>query len=259
MKDIMKETLKELKENIGGIIGHFVIDENRNVIARDVPKLMTGAIDKSSKPLHYIINVIKTAKTFDRIIIDCENAKLIAMPTGDRILVVIAEKNINLPLLRLLSNMAVSKIKDAPVAVSKNVSKTESQTADVPVLASDKLCNLYDSLFGIAAEKLTIFYGADVIQMFDEPVKEVKEKHPKLLKNVGLGEDGKPEIAKLKTNAKNLSKEKLIAGLEDLLLAMLEAVKSNVGPSIADETINEIIKMRETALDRENIQMPPLT
>ncbi|MFQ5887448.1 MAG: hypothetical protein ACE5HY_01995 [Candidatus Hydrothermarchaeales archaeon] len=246
---MMEETLKELKENIAGIIGCFVIDEDKNVAAHNVPELMAGFIGGVSKPLNYIINVIKSAKSFDRIIVDSECAKLIAMPANGRILVVIAERSINLPLFRLLSNVIISKIKEVPAVAVKQ---------EVPAPDLDKIYGLYETLFGVAAEKLTVFYGPGATQKFDEKLKDARETHQKLLADVGFGEDGKLEIAKLRMNARGMPREELIAGLEDILLAMIETVKSYVGPSIADEAINDIIKMRETILQRENIQTPPL-
>lgn len=246
---MMEETLKELKENLTGIIGCFVIDENKNVIAHDMPELMTEPINRVSKPLNYIVNVIKSAKSFDRIIVDSECAKLIVMPANGRMLVVIAERGINLPLFRLLSNVTISKIKEVPVVAAKQ---------EVPDPDFDKIYGLYDTLFGVAAEKLTVFYGPGAAQKFDERLKDARDKHQNLLVDVGFGEDGKPEIAKLRMNGRGVPREELIAGLEDILLAMIETVKSYVGQSIADEVINDMIKMRERILQRENIRTPPL-
>src|SRR3972149_4503868 len=94
----MKDILVELKGSMGGIIGSFVIGGDGEVVAQDMPDLMAGSISKVSKTLHHVTNVIKATKSMDRLTVDSESAKLLSFPANDRLLVVIAEKNINQPL-----------------------------------------------------------------------------------------------------------------------------------------------------------------
>ncbi|RMF89162.1 MAG: hypothetical protein D6733_06895 [Methanobacteriota archaeon] len=250
---MMKDVLDDLKDNLAGVVGYFVIDENRDVLVHDVPELMVEAVEKAAKRLHYVIDVLQSTKPFDRVIIDSENIKLIAIMAGKRILVVLAEKEVNLPLLKLLAKAVVPKIKEAPVEV-RPMADHRPASGEFSV---DKVLRLYDALYGIAAEKLTMFYGESAVAMFEECLEGIREKHPKVLGDVGFLKDGKPDMERLKAASGAVSGEELIGGLEELLLAMLEAVKANVGPSISDEAIDEIIKTRETLLQKEDIQMPP--
>ncbi len=46
-------------------------------------------------------------------------------------------------------------------------------------------------------------------------------------------------------NAGEVTRDELVAGLEDLLVSMLETIKETAGAHIADKTIDEIIKIKE--------------
>lgn len=239
----MKETLEELKESISGIVGSFVIDEKGGVAAQDVPELMAGSVSKVSKTLHHVINVIKATKPIENMIIDSDNAKVIVMSANGRMFVVIAEKSINLPLFKLMSNMAISKIKEAPKPVTVKPSMPEVSAADTADIGN--ICSLYNQMFEVVAKKLTIIFGPGAAKMFDEKLKDAREKHPKLLENVGFEATGKPEISKLTLNASKVPKDELIEGLEAILGGMLEAVKSTAGVKVAEKALNETKKIKE--------------
>ena len=111
----MKAILEELNMGLSGIIGSFVIDEEGVVAAQDVPELIEGQLKQVSKTLSHANKVIKATRSLDKMTVDSENASLISIPVEGKILVVIVDKNINQPLFKLMSNMAISKIRQAPV------------------------------------------------------------------------------------------------------------------------------------------------
>jgi predicted regulator of Ras-like GTPase activity (Roadblock/LC7/MglB family) len=234
---VMKATLEELKEIMNGIIGSFIVDEEGDVAAFDLPQLLEEKAKKISKLIFYVINIIKASRPFERIIIDSENVKIIAILSKGRILVVVADKNINLPLLKLVSNITVSKLKDDRKAAE---SPRELAIADV-----NRICNFYDELYGLVAKNLFDVFGPESAQMFEGKVVSVREDHSQLLENLSFGTDGKPKISKLKLNSSGMTKDELLTGLEDILVSMLEALKDNAGPMIADKAIDKIIKIKE--------------
>jgi predicted regulator of Ras-like GTPase activity (Roadblock/LC7/MglB family) len=233
----MISTLDELKKIMSGIVGSFVIDEAGEVAAQSLPKKMEGNVQKMSKLIYLVINVMKATRPFDRVIMDSGDLKIIAMMTDGRILVVIAEKDTNLPLLKLVSNITLSRLRGA-MGVSWSKKRVSSEEVN-------SLVNFYDTLYGVAAKKLYDIFGADSALMFDKRLKELKDEHSKLLAHVGFGLDGKPRISKLKLNAHSLTKSEIKSGLEDVLVSMLETIKDNAGPMIADKAIDEIIRLKE--------------
>jgi hypothetical protein len=213
------------------------LNNEGNVAAYDLPQPLEDKAKKISKLIYYVINIIKASRPFERIIIDSENVKIIAILSKGRILVVVADKNINLPLLKLVSNITVSKLKDDR--------KATRSSGELPISEVNRICNFYDELYGLAAKNLFDVFGPESVQMFEGKVVSVREDHPKLLENLGFGTDGKPKISKLKMNSSGMTKDELVTGLEDILVSMLEALKDNAGPMIADKAIDRIIKIKE--------------
>ncbi len=219
-----------------GVIGSFVIDETGAFVSNNLPKELVEKADKLSKLLFYVASVMKATRPFERIIVTSENLTVVAMLVRNRILVVVAEKDINIPLLKLVTNIVVSKLREEKALTTKK---------KMPLDEVNKLCNYYDLLYGLAAKKLMEIFGSESPEMFSKKLKGVTEDHPKLLASVGFGLDGKPKIARLKMNAGEVTRDELVAGLEDLLVSMLETIKETAGAHIADKTIDEIIKIKE--------------
>jgi predicted regulator of Ras-like GTPase activity (Roadblock/LC7/MglB family) len=232
----MKETLEELKEILREIIGAFVINSDGNVVSYDLPKKIAEQVNKLSKLIYYVVGVMNATRPFERVIIDLGNVKMIAVFADDLILVVMAEKKINLPLFKLVSNLTVTRIKKDRKGKSTRSASPEELT---------EICDTYDLLFGIVAEKLIDVFGEDSVSMFHDNFEIVKEDHPKLLENVRFGKEGKPKVSNIKMNAVKVSKDELISGLEDILVSMLETLKSTAGNKIADNAIDEIIGIKE--------------
>ncbi len=233
----MKSTLEELKKIMSGIEGSFIIDETGEVMFHDLPEDMEKNAGRISKLFYYVVSVMKASKVFDRVIIDSDARKFIAMLARERILVVIADRDVNLPLLKLVSNIAVSKLKEDQVAPSPKRKMNGEKI--------NEICNIYDELFTAAANRLKEIFGSDAAQMFEKNLSDVREGHPKLLSGVGFAPDGRPKMARLKLNSNDVTEEELKSGLEDLLVSMLETMKDTAGPVIADKSINEIIKIKE--------------
>jgi predicted regulator of Ras-like GTPase activity (Roadblock/LC7/MglB family) len=225
----MKEILEELKRSMGGIIGSFVLNEEGQVTIHNVPVGMIGSIHTFSKGFRNNIN--KTTTSFDNITIDSDSAKLVVMPANGGVLVVIVEKDVNMQLLKLNSNMAISKIKESP--------------EDMSAEELDRICDIYDQMFEVAAKKLTPTMGPRAGKLFNEKLEGTRKKHPALSVNVGFDRKSKPQLVKIKINAREMSKKELIDGLEDILVAMLEGVKSAAGSKITREAIDEIEKIKE--------------
>lgn len=232
----MKDTLEELNNLMKGIVGSFVIDEHGEVAAVDLPEPLAKRANNISKLLYYVINVMKSTRPFERIILDSEKYKMFAIIVDERILVVIAEKDINIPLLKLVLKIAVRKVGKEKIIPKI---KTKMSTDDF-----NKICNDYDELFGVAAKKLIEIFGDEAARMFEDKFGEVREDHPKLLAGVFFGSDGRPKISKIKMNSREVSRDELASGLEDMLISMLETLKDTAGANIADKAINEIIMIK---------------
>jgi predicted regulator of Ras-like GTPase activity (Roadblock/LC7/MglB family) len=233
----MDETLEELKKIMKGVIGSFVIDEKGEVAGQDLPKIMADKSGKTSKLIHYVTSVMKASRPLDRIIIDSENVKIVTILFDRRIFVVFADKDINLPLLKLVANVTVSRL--------KGDTTTNQDEMKMSVEEINDICIFYDMLFKVAANKLIEIFGSEAAQMFEDKTQTILSDHPKLLGELRFDSNGKPKIAKLKMNAVGLLKDELISGLEDLLVIMLETLKNTAGPNIADKAIDEIIKIKE--------------
>jgi len=236
----MKETLEELRGIMNGVIGGFVIDETGKLAAQDLPKSYVGRARRSSKILYYVASVMKATRPFERVLIDAGNLKIVVMLAGDMILVVLAERDVNLPLLKLVSNMALARLRGerrAAVAESERLSQAEV----------NRICNFYDGLYSLVAGRLIEIFGEEAAEMFAVKAREVREEHPKLFSNLDFSRNGTPRLSRLKLTAGAFTREELVAGLEDLLVSMLETLKSTAGPMVADKTIDEIIRVKEEA------------
>ncbi|RMF91321.1 MAG: hypothetical protein D6733_01515 [Methanobacteriota archaeon] len=242
----MKDTLEELRGSMGGILGSFVIGGQGGVDAEDVPEIMGGALPRVSKTIYHVLEAIGATKKLEKMTVDSENGKLIVIPAGERILVVIAEKSINVPLLRLMSNMAVSKIKAAPAVEAPKAAEEKKEEAPPAESAeAERILDVYGRMYEVTAKKITFILGPGAAKLFEERIEGVRGKHPALLKGVSVGGDGRPDMARLKENAKGLSRDELVAGLEDVLAAMVDAVGSTAGGKVAEKTLTEIAKIKE--------------
>jgi len=232
----MKEILSELKGSMKGIIGAFVVGEDGDIIAQDVPELMNEAVGKVSKTLHHVTNVIKSTKSVDKLTVDSDNAKLISIPVDGRILVVITEKGINQPLFKLMSNMALSKIKSAPAAPAK---------PEAPSFDSGKICDLYAQLYGAAGKRLANIIGPKCASIFAQGAEGVEKAYPELLEGLSFGSTGIPDMIRIREKARQFSsKEKLIEALDELLLSMLDSVRKTAGPKQEQKALDEIEKLK---------------
>ncbi len=232
----MKEILLELRESMSGIVGSFVLNEEGEIVAEDVPELLGDPAIKVSKSLHHVTNVIKATRSVDKLTVDSENAKFISIPTGDNVLVVVAEKTINPPLFQLMSNMASVKLKKA---------KTPAPAQKKDQAFGEELVSFYDQLFSEAAKRLANIIGPKSATHFDEGSVAVRNSHAKLFSELSFGPDGKPDITVLRKNAENIkSKEDLTSGLEGLLESMLESVQRVAGQKQRERALEEIEKIR---------------
>jgi hypothetical protein len=223
----MIEGLEELKKIMSDILGSFII-ENGEIVVQDMPEVLSENLDKLSKSIYFFTHAMKSTRPFERIIIDSRYLTSIVIPVNSRILVMLAEKTIYLPLFKLVSKSFVSRL---PTLKSKSTA-----------LEINKICNLYDGLFGLVAKKLTIVYGPEAGQMFENKLTELQRYHPKLLANVDFRSDARPKISKIKLNAIKVTRDELLLGLDDLLMSMLETLKDTTGSTITDKAINLMIK-----------------
>jgi predicted regulator of Ras-like GTPase activity (Roadblock/LC7/MglB family) len=232
----MKEILEELKGSMGGIVGSFIVTENGDVANQDVPELMEEPIIRVSKTLHHVIKVIRATRSVHKLTVDSENALLISIPADSRILVVIAEKDINQPLFKLMSNMAAAKVKDAP---------TPPPAPKEPEFNGGKICDLYDALFGAAAKRLANIIGPKSAVHFNEGADEVLRSHPSVFNGIRFGPNGKPEISMIRENCSKITdKAELIKALDKMLYSMLETVKRVAGPKQEQKATDEIQKIK---------------
>jgi len=238
---ILKATLEELKNIMSGIRGSFVIDEKGGVAAEDLPEDLSEKAGKISKLLNYVSDVMKSTREFERIIVDAEDMKLVVMTVNNRLLVVVTDKNINLPLLKLVSRAATSKVKHE---------RLPPRIAKIDPLKVAQIIERYTMLFSVPADKLSEIFGSQAASMFNSKFHEVRGDHPLLLKSVEFQDDGLPEMDRLKSNSKLVSYDDLVAGLEDILLSMLETLKDTAGGNIADRAIDEIIHIKDA--DKES-------
>jgi predicted regulator of Ras-like GTPase activity (Roadblock/LC7/MglB family) len=230
----MKEILEELKHSMSGIVGSFVVGKDGEVIANDVPDLMNDPVNRVSKTLQHVTSVIKATRSVDRLTVDSESAKFISIPVGEKMLVVIAEKNINLPLFKLMTNMASTKLKDAPTPPKE------------PSFDAGKICDLYDQLYGAAAKRLANIIGQKSATHFDEGSTAVKISYPNLFNGIRFDPTGKPDIIVIRENAiKITSKDDLTRALDELLESMLDSVQRVAGPKQRQRALEEISKIKE--------------
>jgi predicted regulator of Ras-like GTPase activity (Roadblock/LC7/MglB family) len=234
----MKEILEELKGSMGGIIGSFIVSENGVVLAQDVPNLMTEPLNKVSKTLHHVTNVIKATRSVDRLTVDSENAKLISIPADSRILGVVTEKTVNQPLLKLMSNMAVSKIKEAQTIPAEPAAKTSE--FDV-----EKICDLYDKLFAVPSKRLSNLIGPKSAIHFKEGTEDVRKSLQGLFDGISFDNTGKPDIDKIKENAGNITnKDEFNDALDEMLLSMLDVLKKIAGAKQEQRAMDEIQRIK---------------
>jgi predicted regulator of Ras-like GTPase activity (Roadblock/LC7/MglB family) len=230
----MKEVLQELKGSMNGIVGSFIISEEGEVEAMDVPEIMEEPISKVAKTLHHVSNVIKSTKTVDKLTVDSKDLSLISIPAEKRILVVVTEKNINRPLFKLISNMAITKVKKAPM------------TPKAPPLDTGKICDLYDRLFGAAAKRLANIIGPKSATHFEAGAEEIKKSYPDLLGGLKFGSTGKPDMIEIRENARKIShKKEILEPFDKLLFSMLETVRNVAGSKQVEKANEEIEKIRD--------------
>ncbi|MFV1917692.1 MAG: hypothetical protein ACC618_04410 [Patescibacteria group bacterium] len=257
----MQAILEELKGSMGGIIGSFVIGEGGTVIAQDVPQIMSKELGKVSMTLYHGTKVIKESHPVDKLTIDSESTKLISVDMGNRLLVVIAEKNVNIAIFKLFSNMIISKLKEIPSKevkppVQEKVKAAEDETPAkerpaAPDYDVEAVFTYYNTLFSKASSKLLLILGPGATKLFDKKLDQIPKKYQKIFTNVKFGSDGKLNLAKIKLNTRQVSKEELIAGLEEALSKMIEAVRETSGSKMGDKLLDEINKIKEE--NKENI------
>jgi len=243
----MKEILEELKGSVTGIIGVFVIGGNGIIEEHNIPETMDGKITALSKTIYQVASTIKATKHFDRMIIESKDAKIIIIPVESRLLGVFAEKNLNMPLFKLVFAPALARIKESAPVQAKVQSKQAAPSASAADI--DKICELYGRMFEVPAKKIAIILGPSASRIFDRKLKEIEAKHSNLFAGVKVGSGGRLLLETIKNNAKSVSKEELIAGLEDMLMAMVEGVRSTAGSEMAKKTIAEIAKIKEEHKD----------
>jgi predicted regulator of Ras-like GTPase activity (Roadblock/LC7/MglB family) len=251
----MKETLEELKGSMGGIIGSYVIGEGGKVLSQDVPEPIGENLDKVSLTLYHGTKVIKESNPIEKLTIDFESAKLISVDMDGRILVVIAEKNLNLAVFKLFSRMVISKLKEIPSDEVKPSVKKEEKVVEDEVPAQDStvdpdyyikpVCNFYDSLFSSASSKLLFLLGPGASKIFNKKLELIPKKHKKIFTNIEFGGDGKLNLTQLKENARQVSQDELITGLEYALLGMVDAVNETSGEKMRDKVLDEINKIKD--------------
>jgi predicted regulator of Ras-like GTPase activity (Roadblock/LC7/MglB family) len=169
----MKEVLEDLKKNVDGIIGSFIIDKNGVVSAQNVPELMTEPIKSVSKTLHQFISVIKATRSVDKLTLDSDNAKLVTIISDGKLLVAITEKDISQRLFKIMSNLAVSELKE----LSKPQSPSPPSAFPAPLSASESK-PVFDTL------ESTVLEGAQAnFTLLDKYGKVIDVK-----KSNGLGE-----------------------------------------------------------------------
>ena len=233
----MKATLEELKGIMDGIIGSFVIDENGEVAALELSEPLAEKAKKLSKLIHYVTTVMRSTRPFERIIIDSESLKLLTMSANEKMLVVIADKDIHLPLLKLVSMVAVKRLKE-----EKRHARDKKRITSSDI---NSICNFYEVLFTAVAKRLIDIFGGEAAQMFDKKLEEIKEDHPRLLADVSFDPNSTLKMSRVKMNAAELSRDELKAGLEDVLVSMLETLKFTAGANVADKAIDDIIRIKE--------------
>jgi len=213
----------------------------------DVPDIMSDGIGRVSSTLHHVTNVIKDSRSVESLTVDSESAKVIAKAVNGKLLVVIAEKNVNLPLFKLMSNMAVSKIKSAAECAPPPAQGAPGAAPGVAAGTADaqQICELYGQMFKAAAGKLMMILGPKAGSMFDEKLAGSREKHQTLMEGVSIQSSGVPDTSKLCDNAANLPKDQLVNGLEDILASMIDVVKKTAGQRVGERTELEITKIKE--------------
>jgi predicted regulator of Ras-like GTPase activity (Roadblock/LC7/MglB family) len=232
----MKEILVELKASMHGIIGSFVVGEDGEVIAKDVPDLMDGHVNKMSKTLQHVISIIQTTRSVHQLTVDSARVKLISLPSNGRTLTVIAEQNINWPLFNLMSDMAITKIRAAPEAPAVPIA---------PTFDVGKVCQLYDQLYGAAAKRLANIIGPKSASHFKEGAEAVKMSYPHLFGLLSFDSFGKPDMIKIQESASSIpTKDELIEALDKLLLSMLDTVKKVAGEKQEQKAYYEIQQIK---------------
>lgn len=235
----MKDTLDELRGSMSGILGAFVIDETGAVAAESMPDIMKGASSKVSRAIKHVIDVIKATKTLDRITVDGENGKFILMTADGRVLVVLTQKEINLALFKLMSNMAAVKIKEAKAVAAAKPKGALSRNE------IEAVCSAYDEIFSTIARRLANVIGPKAASLFETGTTGTRRTHSGIYIDVKFDTAGKPDLKRIKENAASVSRAELLLGLEELASSMIEIVKANAGSTMADKARDEADKLRE--------------
>lgn len=231
----MEDTLLELKKIMNGIQGSFVLGDEGVILARDLPPDLVEKAESISKLIFYVIGVMKATKPFERVIMDSGDYKIISIPIRKNVLVVLASKEINIPLLKLVSNITKTKLK-------KEDESTGGGVIDPPQL--HKLTLLYDELYGVVGRRLFEIFGEDAQEMFASKSGELKEDHPALFGDLSFDSTPKPRISRIKANAAKLAKDEIFSGYEDLLSFMIETLRDTAGKNIAEKTFDEIVTIK---------------
>ncbi len=234
----IKRTLEELRKILNKVLGSFVIDKKGDLISQDLPDETTGNIDIDyiSKFIHQSLDVLSVTKPVERLTIDSENAKLTATAVDDKMLVVITEREVNVPLLKLLINRTIAKIK----VESEKKEEPKKYSIDV-----GNICDLYDKLFRVVANMMTKKAGEKSAALFNEGTKEVKERYPRLFGNLKFGSAGRPDMIEIRKNAtKTSKKEELTTALDEMLLSMLEVLEEKAGKKERQKALEQIQRLK---------------
>ncbi len=109
----------------------------------------------------------------------------------------------------------------------------------------DKICDLYDQLFGVAAQRVVNLIGPKSGVRFAEGADNVLKSYPDIFDGIDFGPDGKPNMRVIREKAGEVTnKDKLIEALDEMLLSMFETLKTIAGPrqeQKAREALDEML------------------
>jgi predicted regulator of Ras-like GTPase activity (Roadblock/LC7/MglB family) len=231
----IKDVLRDLRESMTGIIGSFIMSDAGEVESEDVPELMADPIEKVSKTLHHVIRVIQATRDVEKLTVDSETVRIISLPADGRMLGVVTEKNINQPLFKLMSNMAVAKIKETP----------KQPTSKAPEFDVEEICEHYNQLFAAAAKRLANIIGPKSAYHFSEGAQKVRKSYPNLFNGIVFDSKGMPDMAMLREKSREISeKEELVLAFDEMLLSMLDTVKKIAGPKQEQKAMDEVQKIK---------------
>lgn len=110
MSSEAQRTLESLKD-LHGVVGSFIVSSTGNVVVQDLPSYFgSAAYDVGPRALRLRDALASSKPDFEAVVLRYSGHKLSVRPIGDSLLSILATADVNLPALRMASNLVARKL-----------------------------------------------------------------------------------------------------------------------------------------------------